>query len=141
MAFGMNSNSDSSSVQETFVCFHGDRTRTSSQDQDRSQHTALPCFMFWAQVRPRLAPSRSRSDRRSRPTQVVRGVMRPYSPPSKILRGQPMISKITSHTMLQKHDPQLAILVFRCGKFESSLRKYEPVFPPCLWNGYPPVSV
>ena len=77
-----------------------------------TQHRGLPCLMFWAQVRPRLAPSRSRSERRSSPTQVVRGVMRPYRLPSMMLMGQARTSRTTSHTMLQKQEPQLAILVW-----------------------------
>lgn len=80
--------------------------------QDRSQHKGLPCLMLLAQVLPRLAPSRSRSESRSRPRQVVRGLMRPYRPPKVMPRGQPKHSRTTIQMMHQKHDPQVAILVW-----------------------------
>lgn len=72
--------------------------------------------MLLAHVRPTFAPSRSRSERRSRPRQVVRGLTRPYRPPKVMLRGQPMLSRITSQTMHQIHEPQLAILDWEGGR-------------------------
>lgn len=66
--------------------------------------------MLLAHVRPMFAPSRSRSERRSKPRQVVRGLRRPYRPPRVMLRGQPMHSRTTSQMTHQKQDPQLAIL-------------------------------
>lgn len=77
-----------------------------------SQHKGLPCRMLLAQVRPKFAPSRSRSESLSRPRQVVRGLMRPYRPPKVIARGQPMQSRTTSQIKHQKQEPQLAILDF-----------------------------
>lgn len=71
----------------------------------------VPCLMFWAHVLPRLTPAIRRSVRRSKPRQAVRGARRPYSPPRKILRGQPITSSTISHTSAQKQE--LAILDHR----------------------------
>lgn len=65
-----------------------------------------------------LAPSRSRSERRSKPRQVVRGLMRPYRPPSVMLRGQPMDRRTSNQMTHQKHEPQLPILDWEIFFFE-----------------------
>lgn len=84
--------------------------------------------MLLAHVRPMLAPSRSRSERRSKPRQVVRGLMRPYRPPKVMLRGQPMDRRTSSQMMHQKHEPQLPILdweIFFWGGGEETERERE----------------
>lgn len=68
------------------------------------QHMGVPCLMFWAHVLPRLAPVIRRSVRRSKPRQAVSGEKKPYSPPRKILRGQPITSSTISQTTVHKQE-------------------------------------
>lgn len=92
-----------------YFCYNSSQFNKSDEPLNNfNQHMGVPCLMFWAHVLPRLTPAIRRSVRRSKPRQAVRGARRPYSPPRKILRGQPITSSTISHTSAQKQE--LAIL-------------------------------